>query len=112
MTSGGLLAASDNGDLFIAWQTSGGYEVKVFRPGVERSTKGVLRVPGTGRSFAIDPTGTYGAAVTDQGTYRFSPHDPNPGATLQRVATGQTRVTRAIDSPEDCVRLYFAQQGP
>ena len=29
-------------------------------------------------------------------------------ATLQRVATGQTRVSRAIDSPEDCVRLYFA----
>jgi hypothetical protein len=29
-------------------------------------------------------------------------------ATLQRVATGRTRVTRAIDSPEDCVRLYFA----
>ncbi len=29
-------------------------------------------------------------------------------ATLQRVATGRTRVTRAIDSPQDCVRLYFA----
>src|SRR6202158_672867 len=33
-SAGGLLAASDNGDLFIAWQTSGGYEVQVVRPGV------------------------------------------------------------------------------
>ena len=29
-------------------------------------------------------------------------------ATLHRIARGQTRVARAIDTPEDCVRLYFA----
>lgn len=29
-------------------------------------------------------------------------------ATLHRLARGQTRVARAIDTPEDCVRLYFA----
>lgn len=29
-------------------------------------------------------------------------------ATLHRIARGQTRVARAIDTPEDCIRLYFA----
>ena len=29
-------------------------------------------------------------------------------ATLHRIARGRTRVARAIDTPEDCVRLYFA----
>ena len=29
-------------------------------------------------------------------------------ATLHRLARGQTRVARAIDTPEDCIRLYFA----
>ena len=29
-------------------------------------------------------------------------------ATLHRIARGQTRVARAIDTPEDCLRLYFA----
>ena len=28
--------------------------------------------------------------------------------TLHRIARGQTRVARAIDTPADCVRLYFA----
>lgn len=29
-------------------------------------------------------------------------------ATLHRIARGQTRVARAIDTPADCIRLYFA----
>ena len=29
-------------------------------------------------------------------------------ATLHRIARGQTRVARAIDTPKDCVRMYFA----
>ncbi len=29
-------------------------------------------------------------------------------ATLHRIARGKTRVARAIDSPEECIRLYFA----
>jgi len=29
-------------------------------------------------------------------------------ATLHRIARGKTRIARAIDSPEECVRLYFA----
>jgi hypothetical protein len=94
---GGLLAASDNGDLFIAWQTSGGYEVKMFRPGVDRSTKGVLRVPGTGRAFAIDPSGTYGAAVTDQGTYRFQLTAADPTKSLTKITTPVRDVEFARD---------------
>ena len=96
-SAGGLLAASDNGDLFIAWQTSAGYEVKMFRPGVDRSTKGVLRVPGTGRAFAIDPTGTYGAAVTDQGTYRFQVTAPDPTKSLTKITTPVRDVEFAKD---------------
>jgi hypothetical protein len=96
-SAGGLLAASDNGDLFIAWQTAGGYEVRMFRPGVERSTKGVLRVPGTGRAFAIDPTGTYGAAVTDQGTYRFQLTAADPTKSLTRITTAVRDVEFARD---------------
>ncbi|MEP6693561.1 MAG: hypothetical protein ABJB39_02850 [Chloroflexota bacterium] len=95
--SGGLLAASDNGDLFIAWQTSGGYEVRMFRPGVERLTKGVLRVPGIGQAFAIDPTGAYGAAVTDQGTYRFSLIAADPTKSITRITTPVRDVEFAKD---------------
>jgi hypothetical protein len=94
---GGLLAASDNGDLFIAWQTAGGYEVRMFRPGVERSTKGVLRVPGTGTAFAIDPSGAYGAAVTDQGTYRFQITAPDPTKSLTKITTPVRDVAFARD---------------
>ncbi len=96
-SAGGLLAASDFGDLFIAWQTSGGYEVRMFRPGVERSTKGVLRVPGVGTAFAIDPTGTYGAAVTDQGTYRFQVNAADPTKSLIKITTPVRDVEFARD---------------
>jgi hypothetical protein len=86
-STGGLLAVSDNGDLFIASQTAAGYEVRMFRPGVERFLKGVLRVPGAGRAFAVDPSGAYGAAVTDQGTFRFQITAPDPTKTLTKITT-------------------------
>jgi len=86
-SSGGLLAVSDNGDLFIASQAAGGYEIRMFRPGVERFLKGVLRVPGAGRAFAIDPSGAYGAAVTDQGTFRFQVTAADPTKTLAKLTT-------------------------
>jgi hypothetical protein len=94
---GGLLAVSDYGDLFIAWQTAGGYEVKMFRPGVDRSTRGVLRVPGIGKAFAIDPSGTYGAAVTDQGTYRFQVTAADPTKSLTKITTPVRDVEFARD---------------
>lgn len=86
-SSGGLLAVSDNGDLFIASQAAGGYEVRMFRPGFERFLKGVLRVPGIGRAFAIDPSGAFGAAVTDQGTFRFQVTAPDPTKSLNKLTT-------------------------
>jgi len=86
-SSGGLLAVSDHGDLFIASQSSGSYEVRMFRPGVEVVPKGVLRVPGVGRAFAIDPSGAYGAAVTDQGTYRFQVTAADPTKSVTKLTT-------------------------
>jgi hypothetical protein len=94
---GGLLAVSDNGDLFFAWQSTGGYEVKVFRPGVDQSTRGVLRVPGIGKAFAVDRSGTYAAAVTDQGTYRFQLTATDPTKTLTRLTTPVRDVEFARD---------------
>ena len=95
--AGGLLAASDNGDLFIAWQNAGAYEVRMFRPGVERSTKGVLRIPGTGTAFAIDPSGKFGAAVTDQGTFRFQVTAADPTKTVTKLTTAVRDVEFARD---------------
>ena len=96
-SGGGLLAVSDRGDLFIASQSGSAYEVRVFRPGVERALKGVLRVPGTGKAFAIDPTGTYGAAVTDQGTYRFQVTAADPTKSLAKLTTAVRDVEFARD---------------
>ena len=96
-SAGGLLAASDNGDLFIAWQNAGDYEVRVFRPGVDRSTRGVLRVPGTGRAFAIDPSGKFGAAVTDQGTFRFQVNAADPTKSVTKLTTAVRDVEFARD---------------
>ena len=83
--SGALLATSDAGELFIAIQVAQNLEIRVLRIGQSRIQQGILRVPGTGRAFAVDPTGTFGAAVTDQGTYRFTLKAVNPTATLTRV---------------------------
>ena len=96
-STGGLLAVSDNGDLFIALQTSGGYEVRTFRPGVERSPKGVLRVPGVGRAFAVDPSGRFGAAVTDQGTFRFQITAADPTKSVTKLTTAVRDVEFARD---------------
>jgi hypothetical protein len=96
-SAGGLLAASDHGDLFIAWQNGGAFEVRMFRPGVERSTKGVLRLPGVGRAFAIDPSGKFGAAVTDQGTFRFQVNAADPTKSITKLTTAVRDVEFARD---------------
>lgn len=84
--SGAILAASDAGDLFIATQVGAALDVRVLRISEERFPRGVVRIPGTGRAFAVDPTGTYGAAVTDQGTYLFGLKVADPTASLKKVA--------------------------
>ena len=96
-SSGALLAVSDKGDLFIASQSSGGYEIRMFRPGVEKFPKGVLRVPGIGKAFAIDPSGAYGAAVTDQGTFRFQVTAADPSKSLTKLTTPVRDVEFARD---------------
>ncbi len=95
--SGALLAASDKGDLFFAFQSGGAYEIRMFRPGVERVPKGVLRVPGIGTAFAIDRSGTFGAAVTNQGTFRFQVTAPDPTKSLQKLTTAVRDVEFGAD---------------
>ena len=65
-----------------------GTEALVIR-GLHRAVVG-LGVPGTGRAFAVDPTGTYGSAVTDQGTFRFQLKAADPSKTVVKV-TGTAR---------------------
>jgi hypothetical protein len=81
--SAGFIAASDRGELFIATTTAGNTDVEVLRLGAERVLRGIVRISGTVQGLAFDPKGDRAALVTDQGTYRFSPHDATP--TLQRV---------------------------
>jgi hypothetical protein len=83
--AGAILAASDVGELFIGVQVAQGFEVRVLRVGQTRFAAGILRVPGVGRAFAVDRTGTFGAAVTDQGTYRFNLKAVDPTRTITRV---------------------------
>ena len=81
-----ILAASDVGELFIGVQKGRGFEVDVLRLGLERVPRGVITVPGNAQAFAIDPTGSFGAVVTDQGTYRFSLKAVDPSKTLSKIA--------------------------
>lgn len=84
--AGGFLGVSDRGEVFIATTTAGGTDVELLRIGSERFTRGVIRVPGAATAFAVDPRGDRAAIVTDQGTFRFLPHDLNPTATLARLS--------------------------
>jgi hypothetical protein len=102
--SGAILDASDVGELFIGTQVAQGFEVRVLRVGAERSPRGVLRVPGNGRAFDVDPTGSWGAAVTDQGTFRFSLKAADPAKTLVRV----TSTARDVEFGSDAT-LYVME---
>ena len=83
--SGGFIAVTDRAELFIATTSAGKTDVEVLRLGTDRATRGVIQVPGTAQDLAMDPKGDRGAVITDQGTYRFAPHDANPTATLVKV---------------------------
>ena len=95
--AGGFIAASDRGELFIATTSAGGTDVEVLRLGVDRAPRGVIRVPGIVSAFAADPRGDRAAVVTDQGTFRFLPHDANPTATLVKVAVPVREVAFGAD---------------
>jgi len=84
--AGAILGASDAGELFIATPVGNAVELRVLRVGLERFPRGVLRVNGAMRAFAVDPTGAYGAIVTDQGTFLFAIKAPDPSKTITKVA--------------------------
>jgi hypothetical protein len=52
---------------------------------------------GTGRAFAVDPSGSFGAAVTDQGTFRFSLKAETPTSTIRRLGPAVRDVEFARD---------------
>jgi hypothetical protein len=85
-SGGAILAASDAGELWIATPVGASVELRVLRVGVERFARGVLRVNGAMRAFAMDQSGGYGAIVTDQGTFQFATRAPDPSKTIQKVA--------------------------
>lgn len=82
--AGGFIAVTDRAELFIATTGAGKTDVEVLQLG-QRAIRGVISVPGAAQDLAMDLKGDRGAVITDQGTYRFAPHDPNPTATLQKV---------------------------
>lgn len=95
--AGGLIAVSDTGEVLIATTTNGTTAVDLLRLGKERVVRGMIKVPGTAIDFAIDAKGDRAALVTDQGTYRFSPHAPDPGVTLQKVGPAVRNVAFGAD---------------
>ncbi len=82
--AGARIAASDAGNVYIGTTSEGAFDVEVFRPGRDSELKPVARIAGTGTGLAVDRSAKFGAAVTDQGTFRFALADPK--TTLTRVA--------------------------
>ena len=95
--AGGLIAVTESAEIFIATTSGGSTDVEVLRLGREKSTRGIIKIPGVAVDFALDPKGDRAAVVTDQGTYRFSPHAPDPGATLQRIGPAVRDVAFGAD---------------
>ncbi len=86
-SSGGSLAATRAGELYVATDSNAGdTDIEVLDLTRDRTMRGVLRVPGTSKILAVDPGGTLGAILTDKGVYRFGPHSTDPAKTLTRIA--------------------------
>lgn len=97
-SAGAYLGTSTAGELFIGTQRSEGFEVSVLLIGREKAPRGIVRVPGNGRAFTVDPSGRWGAAITDQGTYRFSLKSSDPTSTIKRIAGPARDVRFASDA--------------
>jgi hypothetical protein len=93
-----ILAASDKGELFIGVQVPQGFEIRVLRVGVTKFQAGILRVPGIGKAFAVDRSGSWGAVSTDQGTYRFSIKSADPTKSLVRIGATSRDVEFGADA--------------
>ena len=85
-SSGAILSASDNGELFIASQIGANVELRVLNVGRERDTRGIVSIPGALRAFAVDRAGFWAAIVTDVGTFRVAIKSPDPSRTITKVA--------------------------
>jgi hypothetical protein len=81
--AGARIAASDAGDVYVGTTSGGNFDIEVFRPGRDSELTALARIAGVGTALAIDRSANFGAAVTDQGTYRFALADPK---TLTRIA--------------------------
>jgi hypothetical protein len=96
--SGGAMAATRAGELYIATNSGTGVtDVEVLDLTRDRTMRGVLHVPGDYRALAIDPGGVLGAVMTDKGVYRFGPHDTDPAKTLTRIADPVMDLAFGID---------------
>lgn len=95
--AGGRIAVTDRAEILIATTTAGVTDVELLRLGVDRATRGLLKIPGAVIDLATDPKGDRAAVVTDQGTYRFSPHAADPGSTLQKVGAPVRDVALGAD---------------
>ena len=84
--SGGALAVTSAGELYIATNAKGETDIEVLSLTRDRTMRGVLTVPGEVRALAIDPGGILGAAITDKGVFRFGPKDVDPKRTVTRIA--------------------------
>ena len=97
-SSGGALAVTRAGELYIATDSGkGDTDIEVLDITRDRTMRGVLRVPGRYRALAVDPGGALGAVMTDQGVYRFGPHDTDPAKTLVRIADAVQDLAFGLD---------------
>jgi hypothetical protein len=94
--AGGYIAVA-GGEVFIATTSAGTTDVEVLRLGAEKATRPVVKVPGNALDLALDAKGDQAAVITEGGTYRFSPHAANPGATLQRIGAAVRDVAFGAD---------------
>lgn len=95
--SGGALAVTDAGQLWIATNAKGETDIEVLDLTRDRTMRGVLTVPGEVRALAIDPGGILGAVITDKGVYRFGPRDVDPKRTLTRIADAVVDLAFGLD---------------
>ena len=93
--AGARIAASDAGDVYVGTTSEGNFDIEVFRPGQDSELKVVARVAGTGTGLAVDHSGKFAAAVTDQGTYRFALAETK--GTLTRIGGTVRDVAFATD---------------
>lgn len=101
--AGGAIAATSAGELYVA--TTRNKVTDVRRLSIvnrEWRDDGILTIPGQIQQLVIDRSGILGAAMTDQGVFRFGPHDTDPARTLTRIGDPVREISFGPDE-----RLYL-----